>query len=206
MRIWFMTAFIWVCFAANAMAADVHVYEYTNNGKSYIVYDGETTEGDLDKLTDAFYKALGDTEGFSGDVWLRGPGGLANEGKALAEFISEKRLRTVVGSDAMCVSACSLMWMAGGVDGRYITGDGQVGFHFAYTSDVDFLENQLDLNGWHGIQDGIAQSTHSFTAELFKYGVADAYEFLTQLSQYGSIKGAFWIYDGNINIVGGETF
>lgn len=200
MRIILMTVFVWIAFATHAMAAtvDIHTYE---NGRVFIGYDGETEDGDLERVKEAFAKAM-QTGKFSGDIHMRGPGGLAKEGEMIAEYIRDMGFTTVARD--YCVSACSLMWLSG--TKRFIEGDSRVGFHFAYTDDVDFLENELKLSGWKGIQDGISKHTHYFTGLLFKYGIAQPYEFLMGLSRDGKIDGAFWITKDNINIVGGETY
>lgn len=210
--------------SANAATFEVKTYE---SGDTYIKMEGNTTAGDVYRLNAALDKALAleeedficeSTEDggqkcgwqyfntFSWELQLDGPGGSAAVGAKVAEIVNEQELYTVVSSENVCVSACALIWMAAGEDRRWIQEDSYVGFHFAYTDSVEYLEKQKDLYGWIGIQDQIAQSSHYFTGLLFKYGVADPYQFMMYLSHYGEAEGAWWVSTHNIDIVGGKAF
>ena len=179
-----------------ASAADVSVYTYPDTNETYIVYSGVTEEGDVERLNSALWTARANGNVFSGDIYLEGPGGDAWVGADLAEIISNQGLNTVV--DTYCVSACSLMWLAGGFD-RYIVGDGAVYFHFAYTDDLGYLNNLKETKGWFGIQDDISQSSHYFTSLLLKYGVKDPAEFVLQLAYNAGTDSFYVVYADNAN-------
>lgn len=188
-----------------AQAAEITLEVTTDDSATYIVYNGQTEVGDLKKLTEIYEIAKhGDPDGreFTNFIIVNGPGGNAAEGADLAEFINENELETLVVRD--CMSACSLMWMAG--KERWITEEGTVGFHFAYSSDSRFFTNLKETNGWVGIQDHVAKSSHYYTSQIFKYGVEQPYEFLLRLSYYGSAGTFFEITQDNLEYVGGRKW
>ena len=189
-----------------ALAAEITIEKRKTVDEHYILYYGQTEEGDADKLSTVLAEAqLMPT--FNGMVALAGPGGSAQEAVKLAETISENSLGTVAVGE--CYSACSLAWMAGGMDNRFIFEEGVVGFHFAYSSDPEWFSNYKDLHGWIGIQDHIAQSSHFYTAQLLHWGVVDPAQFVYNLSIEGS-AGSFFSVTKEDNrlteVVGGKVW
>ena len=196
-----LTAIAAMMMTTVANAADVTVKTYTD-GKTYISYEGVTEEGDATKLENAIWQANRNGN-FTGDLWLNGPGGMAWEGVLLSEVIVKNGLKTIV--NGYCVSACSLMWMAGGIDGRYIIGDGAVYFHFAYHDDVAAWNDLKEKNGWIGVQDEISRSTHFYTAHLLRWGVLDAARFVMALAENAGANDFYVIWSDNINETVGGT-
>ena len=194
--------------ASTAQAANIEILTRSDGSSTYILYNGKTVQSDVAELKAAIQKAknVSDTSPnsipFGNIIFLNGPGGEAPAAAQLAEVIKEAGVDTIVGYG--CYSACSLMWLAG--DTRYIYEDGIVGFHFAYTSNSRAMQMAKELNGWLGIQDQVAKSTHYYTAMMFKYGIAKPYEFLEGLAIYGSTSTFFEITLENIDIVGGEEW
>lgn len=187
-----------VLFNVSANAATFIIQSYNNSDDTYIEMRGATEEGDYDKFMSTLTRAL-DSHHFDGSISFKeAPGGSAYEGARIAEVIADRNLNTRV-YDSYCISACSLMWMAGNY--RNVFEDGWVGFHFAYTQDTAYLEKQKNLYGWIGIQDEVAQSSHYYTAQLFKYDVAQPFEFLMFLSNSGA-NDIVWIGEENIDMVG----
>lgn len=194
--------------ALTAQAAEILVETTTDNDATYIVYNGQTEVGDLAKLKEAIVKA-NNTRGpvdtmlpFTGFILVNGPGGNAAEGAELAEYINSEGLETLAVRE--CHSACALMWMAG--KERWITEDAVVGFHFAYSSDARFFNNLKETSGWVGVQDHVSKSSHWYTAMIFKYGVAQPYEFLRRLAYFGSAGSFFEITHETLEYVGGKKW
>ena len=189
-----------VLFSVSANAATFTVKSYSNHDDVYIHMNGATEKGDYDRYITAYNRAKADHRWDGAIYFFKAPGGLAHEGEKIANHIRKNKLNTFV-NDSYCISACSLMWMAGNY--RNIRGeDGYVGFHFAYTDNLKYLEEQKDLRGWFGVQDMIAQSSHYYTAQLLKFDVAKPYEFVIGLAKDGGIDSAFWLHSDNIDIVG----
>ena len=189
-----------------ALGAEIEVKKRMTVDEHYILYYGQTKEGDADKLSAVLAEAqLMPT--FNGMVALAGPGGSAQEAVLLAEVISENSLGTVAVGE--CYSACSLAWMAGGMDNRFIFEEGVVGFHFAYSQDAEWFNNHKELSGWIGIQDHIAQSSHFYTAQLLRWDVVDPAQFVYNLSIEGSAGSFFAITKDDARlqeVVGGKVW
>ena len=77
----------------------------------------------------------------SGVVYLEGPGGLFEDGMAIAKLVRQRRFFTYVGEDRACMSMCAIIWVAG--DTRYYTGKSTIGFHGMFTLPTDNQGNPL---------------------------------------------------------------
>jgi hypothetical protein len=66
-------------------------------------------------------------------VFLVSPGGSVRAAKEIGTRVRLRRFDTVVPSDALCASACGLVWLAGVK--RFVAPSAQIGFHAAYRSD-----------------------------------------------------------------------
>jgi hypothetical protein len=108
-----------------ARAADIS-YKLVN-GVNLIFLSGEIKKGDLEK-----FQRIAPAHGHTG-VFLSSPGGIVMQALAIGEIIHSKRYDTVVGDDAICASACGLMWLAG--SSRLVSNTAKIGFHAAYVGD-----------------------------------------------------------------------
>jgi hypothetical protein len=97
---------------------------------------GEIMPGDAKRFTD-LVKAKVIT---SGVVYLDSPGGLFEDGMAIAKLVRQRRFFTYVG-DGACMSMCAIIWIAG--DTRYYTGKSIIGFHGIVTLPTDNQGNRV---------------------------------------------------------------
>lgn len=85
---------------------------------------GQIVEGDSQKVLEALpgWKARAE---FPRDlaVCLDSPGGSLLEGTRIAALVEENRIGTVIDDGAVCLSACSIIFMLGAVDGGELTTD-----------------------------------------------------------------------------------
>ncbi|UDL87985.1 ATP-dependent Clp protease proteolytic subunit [Mesorhizobium sp. PAMC28654] len=120
----------------------------------YVKLSGEVTTGDLSKLKNIL--AGFDTEGrneYDGRVqlYLDSPGGSYSEGLAVADYVRKEGISTRVTSDAVCLSACAIIFMHGVARDpdetayldRKIEIGARVGFHAPYL----ILPPELQLTG-----------------------------------------------------------
>lgn len=121
-----------VCFLADgAYAATI---TKSSSRECLISLDGEIVVGDLKRLEDvaATHLTGGDGESTAKDTMcLNSPGGNLAEGTALAQFIFEKGIGTVIEDGAECYSICAIMFMMG----------------IATGPEVKFINRKLHLNG-----------------------------------------------------------
>jgi hypothetical protein len=140
-----------VCQAADISIVSSGQAKYPTDGSVFqpsdctIKLSGPIVVGDTEKL-----KALGTRrEGklaLNGTLCLDSPGGSYKEGITISELLLDQGMTTIVTSDAVCYSACALIFMTGGdwQDGRawyrYIQPGAELGFHAPY---LTRLPNQL---------------------------------------------------------------
>ena len=161
-----------------------------------------TVEEDVDTLAAALVEARMD-ERFNETILVNGPGGNAYTAMLLANFIEDEGLDTIVAGG--CFSACALMWTAG--NERYLYGDDPVvGFHFAYIQDIEVAKKLQEAEGWFGFQDHTAQSSHYFTSEILRHGVANPAEFVYNMAKYGTHKSFYEITKENLDVIGGTIW
>ena len=70
-----------------------------------------------------------------GGVLLNSLGGNVVEALAIGQAIRNAGLDTAILNQAVCASACALIWLAG--INRYLAPEGLVGFHAAYSGSGD---------------------------------------------------------------------
>ena len=111
---------------SSASAADIQVIP-AQGGYSYIVIDGEITEGDADnfrKIATQTPKAV---------VFLASPGGSLGQALEIGKIIQISGYTTGVMDDYVCASACALIWLAG--EERKAGEGAKIGFHASYRLD-----------------------------------------------------------------------
>jgi hypothetical protein len=121
----------------------------------HLHYEGETEQGDVDQLRalyDKFVKCrlacMGPDGGVTAILTLNGPGGVYVEGLALADFLRENHIGTVVERGMQCYSACAFAFLGGtgysSQDGvgdfivRMVEPGSIVGFHAPYYEAASF--------------------------------------------------------------------
>lgn len=204
-----MVAFVWLTFGVvNANAATFKVIPYTTaEGKqaTEIEMVGGTEEGDADRLMNALERTIMDINGvktktFNGWLKLEGPGGNMFAGIEVAEMVQKYGIRTYVGEDGVCASACGLIWTAGAK--RDLIGNARVGYHAPYTPSVEHMAEMKEREGWLGVQNNISAITMYFIAHVMKYGVAKPDELLIGMSN-STYNRMFWITNDNLNVING---
>lgn len=103
-------------------------YRITQLSDTELAFNGGLGPGSLS----AFEQALADHPGVT-TIQLDSVGGLFGEARAIAGLIEDKRLVTYTNSD--CMSACTLLFMAG--KERLLGAEGRLGFHAATLFDSD---------------------------------------------------------------------
>ena len=105
-------------------------------GTTTLLLLGETSANDLYDLSRAVFNYKVDT------IVLKGPGGDLEAAFAIADFIIEKKLSTVVPKNTECASACALIFLAGSK--RTLEEGSRLGFHLPFLSRnaprADYLE------------------------------------------------------------------
>jgi len=77
------------------------------------------------------FKMISDTIGSDGVVVLRSDGGTVAAALQIGAIARLKGWKTIVPDDALCVSSCALIWVAG--TPRVVGKGARIGFHSAYT-------------------------------------------------------------------------
>ena len=107
--------------ATPSLGAQIDVLTLQNPPRRWLRISQAILPGDERVFRDLLADAPGAT------VLLSGPGGSMLAALAIGRDIRERRLPTLVGPDASCASACSLIWLAGQ---RRLLGRGaRIGFH-----------------------------------------------------------------------------
>ena len=202
----YLLAAIAVMFSVSANAADVELKTKMDGSGTYIYYSGETKTSDPYKIERVLIEAAEHELPFLNTIVMNGNGGSAKAALEIADIIREREMMTIANHD--CISACSLMWMSGGIDNRYLFGDAaKIRFHFAYTRDHRALNNMKEQVGWIGSQDHISKSSHYYTAQLLRYNVVDPALFVWNLSYYGGANTFYDVTAETLNeVVGGKVY
>ena len=95
------------------------------SGRTDIVLSGELLPGD-----DERFATVAGTVPEDATVWLDGPGGSLQAGLRIGTAIRLKGWKTAVPDDAICASACGLIWL-GGIH-RSLGQRTRIGFHAAW--------------------------------------------------------------------------
>jgi hypothetical protein len=104
------------------------------DGRAVAVIVGEIKPGDSDTFT-AAVKQANDAGKFIANVRLNSEGGNLLEGVKLADAVRFGRMSTNVGKNAICASACFLIFAAGNT--KFATYDARVGVHGASDENGD---------------------------------------------------------------------
>ena len=116
--------------SGQASAADIQFYP--DEKLNIIVVKGQFEAGDEAKFAAIAVKAQ------KGLVFLDSPGGALLPALEIGKLIQIRGFGTFVTNDAKCVSACALVWAAGGK--RFLAPTAQVGFHASYRDQDGKLE------------------------------------------------------------------
>ena len=138
--------------APHVCAADVAVLSTTTTAKRddpvcNVRLSGPIVPGDNKKLESALDTVS--PRGNASDIdhrttlCLNSPGGSYSEGLQIANFLLERRFRTMIEPNAICYSACALIFMTGNwtFEGQYFPDrilhvTGQLGFHAPYIKGI----------------------------------------------------------------------
>jgi len=153
----------------------------------HLHYDGDTVPGDLDLLRDMYNTFVNCREACSGPdgmptavLSMNGPGGSYGEGLAIADFLRENHIATVVERDAYCYSACAFAFLGGSswssqegvgtyID-RMVEPGSTVGFHAPY-KDEDSFRAALEERGAMAAQGDTRDALSLMVKELVKWNV-----------------------------------
>ena len=122
-----------------ASAANIVIQE-CKDGKAgcYLIsIYGEIKDGDAKNFTDLVSKK----SVTSAVVYLNSPGGVFEEGIAIARLVHQRNFDTYVGDGNKCMSMCAIIWLAGNI--RYYTGKSTIGFHGIFTAFKDKQSNRI---------------------------------------------------------------
>ena len=103
-------------------------YEGIMEGLNVISITGQIAAGDADRFKEIATTLTGPTV-----VRLHSPGGLVVDGLNIGIAIHSLGYQTAVLDDAVCASACGLIWLAG--KPRLLTESSKIGFHAASRGD-----------------------------------------------------------------------
>lgn len=119
---WLVSIVLW-SLSFSLIAAEIHKGNY--DGLDIVQIVGELQPDDAKEFKTR-------VKGMSkGVVVLSSPGGAIFPALEIGREIREARLVTAVPEDALCASACGLVWLAGSE--RYAEDSSYIGFHAAYT-------------------------------------------------------------------------
>lgn len=153
----------------------------------HLSYEGETADGDvalLQEIYDRFVKCreacIGPEGGATAVLTLNGPGGSYFEGLALADFLREHHIATVVERGMSCYSACAFAFLGGSgyspqqgvgtyID-RMVEPGSIVGFHSPYADEESFT-NALKERGAMAAQGDTRDALALMVKELVKWNV-----------------------------------
>lgn len=176
--------------AAPAQAADISIVSMVYSAGHpvpHIRYDGETVEGDVEKLQEIFDRfvhcpteCIGHRGGATAVLSLNGPGGNYHTGLALADFLRASNIATVVERGDSCYSACAFAFLGGTgfssdpkigsyVD-RMVEPGSTVGFHAPYFND-DVLRAALEERSPSEIMGYNRSNISLMVKELVKWNV-----------------------------------
>jgi hypothetical protein len=172
-----------------AHAADITYNAKCNNGSDschHIFIDGDIVQGDAKKFADVIASAANRTD----RVFLNSPGGVFEDGMAIAKRVHQSNFVTYVDNGDLCTSMCAIIWLAGNT--RYYYGKSKIGFHGVYSVPVDKQGNKVKggkATPWNGGNALIG----AFYNQL---GLSDkAIEALTEAAP----ADMFWLNTKNLN-------
>jgi hypothetical protein len=124
-----LCALVATLLATPARAAPIEIRQTGN--ATVVLFRGDIVEGDAQAFASA-------TNGLHGSVIvaLAGGGGVVVEAIQIGEIIHQRSWATYVSSEAWCMSACGLIWLAGS---PRLLDDGpgvMVGFHACYDANT----------------------------------------------------------------------
>lgn len=114
-----------------AQAMDFKRHHVTDSSSDTIDMTGDIRHGDAQRFR-AFLNSLGDTRNLVG-IRLNSEGGYIAESLDLADAVAATHLPTMVPNNAICASACFLLFVVG--SSRSVSSTAQVGVHGAAGSD-----------------------------------------------------------------------
>jgi hypothetical protein len=117
-----------------AHAANIAYNEKCNDGTNnckFILIEGDILRGDGKKFADVVASMANKTD----RIFLNSPGGIFEEGMAIAKLVHQGNFRTVVDNSDRCMSVCAIIWIAG--NQRYYYGKSAIGFHGVFTAPAD---------------------------------------------------------------------
>ena len=155
---------------------------------SYIVMDGNTVEGDANRLRIAYNQAIKKEIPFSSNLVLNGKGGSILAMREVIKLIKSFQLNTMVTSVDECYSACATMWASG--ENIVLFDGGIVGFHFGYQP-IEALKHIQDEWGYNGLRQHLVAAAFQEAAyDLHVMNLLDPITYLIKLSQ--TAPWVFW--------------
>jgi len=109
--------------------------------------DGRITQEDSDKF-DRVTQSLGEMFNRPVIVILNSPGGEILASLEIGETVRSHGFATGVVNNALCASACSMIWVAG--TSRFLGNSAKLGFHAAYTISADDKKESGQANALVG--------------------------------------------------------
>lgn len=153
----------------------------------HLHYEGGTVTGDLATLRSMYERFVNCRLSCSGPdgmptavLTMNGPGGSYSEGLAIADFLRENHIATVVERGMECYSACAFAFLGGSawssqegvgtyID-RMVEPGSTVGFHAPYADEASFLAALAD-RGAMATQGETRNSLALMVKELVKWNV-----------------------------------
>jgi hypothetical protein len=131
LRICRMLCLAWLSFQLSTPSSAAEIRRAGDN----VYLSGDIEAADVQKLA----AQTDDIIGYNHLLFLNSGGGNFSAAIRLAAYVRERNFTTVVRSDSRCLSACALVFLAGGndYDGalRFLEIGGTIGFHSPYTND-----------------------------------------------------------------------
>ena len=140
-------------------AAEINVHVGPETGINYLILTGPVEVGDSAKLKEMLVKYPETTA-----VAFHSPGGVAYEGFAMAQVMSDNLLNSLVPTGSICLSACAIAF----IGGAEYTIDGALGFHSSYLPDPGSLPSSVAFKEGQavGVQDTFFFLANGFSVQL----------------------------------------
>lgn len=193
---------VFVSALSSAHAATVSI-EKLNDNQKVLYLSGAIEEGDLDRLIEKYNDP---SIGYNAYLYLNSPGGNGAEMKKIAEWLSDKGLRSVVKKDHICYSACAVIWAH--ADQQFVNRGAKIGFHVSSIAlipeSIEWLEENKLAYGWSGIMDFVQAQYADDIAYYAGLDVAKPRELALEIALRGD--EFFMIDESNANIIGDVFF